>query len=137
MANTMLELTGIHKAFGDNQVLRGIDLVVDKGEVVAVLGPSGSGKSTMLRCINHLETIDKGDIHIKGQALVEGGVYVDEKRQREVLADQVNRTALCPTTLFRLSCFAGFVRTDASCPGGRLVTPMPSGSPKSSCSRRR
>ena len=86
MANTMLELTGIHKAFGDNQVLRGIDLVVDKGEVVAVLGPSGSGKSTMLRCINHLETIDKGDIHIKGQALVEGGVYVDDKRQREVLA---------------------------------------------------
>ena len=82
----MLELTGIHKSFGDNKVLRGIDLVVDKGEVVAVLGPSGSGKSTMLRCINHLETIDKGDIHIKGQILVEGGVYVDEKRQREVLS---------------------------------------------------
>ena len=54
MAETMLELTGIHKSFGDNKVLRGIDLVVDKGEVVAVLGPSGSGKSTMLRCINHL-----------------------------------------------------------------------------------
>ena len=66
MAETMLELTNIPKSFGDNQVLRGIDLVVDKGEVVAVLGPSGSGKSTMLRCINHLETIDKGDIHIKG-----------------------------------------------------------------------
>jgi len=86
MAETMLELTSIHKSFGDNQVLRGIDLVVDKDEVVAVLGPSGSGKSTMLRCINHLETIDKGDIHIKGQTLVEGGVYVDEKRQREVLS---------------------------------------------------
>ena len=86
MAETMLELTGIHKYFGDNQVLRGIDLVVDRGEVLAVLGPSGSGKSTMLRCINHLETIDKGSIHIKGQALAEGGVYVDENRQREVLA---------------------------------------------------
>ena len=86
MAETMLELTGIHKSFGDNQVLRGIDLVVDRGEVVAVLGPSGSGKSTMLRCINHLETIDKGSIKIKDQTLVEGGVYVDEKQQREVLA---------------------------------------------------
>ena len=83
---TMLELTGIHKAFGDNQVLRGIDLVVDKGEVLAVLGPSGSGKSTMLRCINHLETIDRGSIEIKGQTLVDNGVYVNEKRQREVLA---------------------------------------------------
>ena len=86
MAETMLELTSIHKYFGDNQVLRGIDLVVDKGEVVAILGPSGSGKSTMLRCINHLETIDKGDIKIKDQILVENGVYVDEKTQREVLA---------------------------------------------------
>ena len=86
MAETMLELTSIHKYFGDNQVLRGIDLVVDKGEVVAILGPSGSGKSTMLRCINHLETIDKGDIKIKNQILVENGVYVDEKTQREVLA---------------------------------------------------
>ena len=86
MANTMLELTGIHKSFGDNQVLRGIDLVIDKGEVVAVLGPSGSGKSTMLRCINHLETIDRGTIQIKGQTLVENGTYVDEARQREVLA---------------------------------------------------
>ncbi len=83
---SMLELTGIYKSFGDNQVLRGIDLVVDKGEVVAVLGPSGSGKSTMLRCINHLETIDKGSIHIKGKALVEGGIYVDESQQQQVLS---------------------------------------------------
>ena len=86
MANTMLELTNIHKAFGDNQVLRGIDLVVDKGEVLAVLGPSGSGKSTMLRCINHLETIDKGTIEIKGRRLVEDGVYVDDKTQRDILS---------------------------------------------------
>ncbi len=82
----MLELTGIHKSFGENQVLRGIDLIVDKGEVVAILGPSGSGKSTMLRCINHLETIDKGDIKIKNQTLAENGIYVDEKKQREVLS---------------------------------------------------
>lgn len=86
MASTMLELTNIHKAFGDNQVLRGIDLVVDKGEVLAVLGPSGSGKSTMLRCINHLESIDRGTIEIKGRRLVEDGVYVDDKTQRDILS---------------------------------------------------
>lgn len=86
MASTILELTDIHKSFGDNQVLRGIDLVVEKGEVLAVLGPSGSGKSTMLRCINHLETIDRGTIDIKGRRLVEDGVYVDEKTQHEILS---------------------------------------------------
>ena len=85
-STTMLELTGIYKSFGDNQVLRGIDLVVDKGEVVAVLGPSGSGKSTMLRCINHLETIDGGSIKIKDQTLVDNGIYVDEAQQRKVLS---------------------------------------------------
>ena len=83
---TMLELTDIYKSFGDNQVLRGIDLIVNKGEVLAILGPSGSGKSTMLRCINHLETIDNGSIKIKGQTLVDNGNYVDEKRQHEVLS---------------------------------------------------
>ncbi len=52
MAEPMLKLSGVDKSFGDLQVLRGIDLEVDRGEVVCVLGPSGSGKSTLLRCIN-------------------------------------------------------------------------------------
>lgn len=86
MESTMLELTDIHKSFGEHKVLRGIDLIVDKGEVVAILGPSGSGKSTLLRCINHLETIDKGTIKIKNQALVENGNYIDEKTQHKVLS---------------------------------------------------
>ncbi len=56
----MLEIHDIHKSFGDLQVLRGLDISVDKGDVVAVLGPSGSGKTTLLRCINFLETADSG-----------------------------------------------------------------------------
>ncbi|MBQ1270816.1 MAG: amino acid ABC transporter ATP-binding protein [Clostridia bacterium] len=60
----MIQIKNIHKAFGDNQVLKGVDLSVNKGEVVAVLGPSGSGKTTMLRCINFLVTADQGELTI-------------------------------------------------------------------------
>ncbi len=59
----MLEVKNLHKTFGTNQVLKGIDFRVDKGEVVAVLGSSGSGKTTMLRCISFLERADQGEIH--------------------------------------------------------------------------
>jgi len=60
----MIELRNLWKAFHHNQVLKGIDLVVRKGEVVVLLGPSGSGKSTLLRCINYLERADRGTIRI-------------------------------------------------------------------------
>ena len=60
----MIQIKNIHKAFGDNQVLKGVDLSVNKGEVVAILGPSGSGKTTMLRCINFLVTADRGELTI-------------------------------------------------------------------------
>jgi L-cystine transport system ATP-binding protein len=60
----MIELHGIWKAFHHNQVLKGIELEVKKGEVVVLLGPSGSGKSTLLRCINYLERADRGTIRI-------------------------------------------------------------------------
>jgi polar amino acid transport system ATP-binding protein len=63
----MLELKGIHKRFGDLHVLRGIDLKVERGEVVCVLGPSGSGKSTLLRCINLLEPPDEGEVLLEGK----------------------------------------------------------------------
>jgi len=65
----MIEARHLHKAFGANQVLRGVSLQVHRGEVVAVIGPSGSGKSTFLRCLNHLETIDSGHIAIEGETL--------------------------------------------------------------------
>jgi polar amino acid transport system ATP-binding protein len=62
----MIELTDVRKSFGPNEVLKGITASVEKGEVVCIIGPSGSGKSTILRCINGLESYDRGDIRVKG-----------------------------------------------------------------------
>ena len=67
----MLKMTDIHKSYDELDVLKGINLEVCRGEVLAIIGPSGSGKSTLLRCINKLETIDKGSIAIKGRFLVQ------------------------------------------------------------------
>ena len=62
----MIELTDVHKSFGQNEVLKGITASVQKGEVVCIVGPSGSGKSTILRCINGLESYDRGEISVEG-----------------------------------------------------------------------
>ena len=62
----ILQLAGVRKAFGDAEVLHGIDLAVERGEVVAVLGPSGSGKTTLLRCANLLEHADAGELALDG-----------------------------------------------------------------------
>ena len=58
----LVEAVNVTKSFGHHEVLKGIDLTVDRGEVVCLLGPSGSGKTTFLRCINQLETINAGRI---------------------------------------------------------------------------
>ncbi|NUL44554.1 amino acid ABC transporter ATP-binding protein [Cellulosimicrobium funkei] len=65
----MLEVVGLRKRFGDHAALDGIDLTVNEGEVVAILGPSGSGKSTLVRCIDQLETIDGGAMYLDGDLL--------------------------------------------------------------------
>ena len=62
----MIEIKGLHKQFGDNKVLDGVDVSVAAGEVVVILGASGSGKTTLLRCINFLEQADKGSIEVDG-----------------------------------------------------------------------
>lgn len=63
----MLKITDIHKKFGGLEVLKGVDIEVQKGEVVAILGPSGSGKTTLLRCMNFLEKADAGELTFDGE----------------------------------------------------------------------
>ena len=65
----LVRARGVRKSFGHNEVLRGIDLDVQTGEVVVILGPSGSGKSTFLRCINNLETMDSGSVVVGGEQI--------------------------------------------------------------------
>lgn len=87
--DVMISAKDIHKAFGGNEVLRGVSLELLRGEVVAVIGPSGSGKSTFLRCLNHLETIDRGSIQIEGEVLAQNDAsgkaqYVPEAQIRQI-----------------------------------------------------
>ena len=62
----MLEVKNVHKAFGHNEVLKGVDIKVDKGDIIVILGPSGSGKTTFLRCLNFLEKADQGTMDFDG-----------------------------------------------------------------------
>ena len=66
---SVLEAQNIHKKFGKNDILKGVSLTIDKGEVLVLLGPSGSGKSTLLRTLNGLETIDSGEISFNDRTL--------------------------------------------------------------------
>ena len=70
MHEPLLAIQGLRKSFGDNEVLKGIDLQVTAGEVIAIIGKSGSGKSTLLRCINGLETFQAGTLTVDRQALL-------------------------------------------------------------------
>ncbi|MDO4935585.1 MAG: amino acid ABC transporter ATP-binding protein [Phascolarctobacterium sp.] len=84
-----IDAKNIVKHFGGLQVLKGINLEVNEGEVVAIIGPSGSGKSTFLRCLNKLEDVNGGTIIIDGETLVEeasnGVVYADKQKQQEIV----------------------------------------------------
>jgi polar amino acid transport system ATP-binding protein len=76
-----LRLDGVHKSFGRNDVLRGIDLTLEEHEVVCMIGASGSGKSTLLRCVNLLEPIDDGAIFVAGEEITAEGVNVNRVRR--------------------------------------------------------
>ena len=89
----MIRLEKVCKSFGHLQVLKDVDLEVQKGEVVCVIGPSGAGKSTMLRCINHLEALNSGTIYIEGQPVYrymrEGRLVIDKEKRIEQIRSQV------------------------------------------------
>ena len=98
----MLSVRNIQKSFGPTEVLKGIDLTVEQGDVVAILGPSGSGKTTLLRCMNFLETADGGELIFDGETYAFGHVHkrdVAKIRQKTAFVFQnynlfLNKTAL-------------------------------------------
>jgi len=108
-----LDLRGVEKRFGDNAVLRGIDLAVGEHEVVSLIGASGSGKSTLLRCVNALDPIDAGTISLEGKLVSGPGVDVDQHRRDVGIVFQsfnlfphmtvLQNIALAPRQVLRLS----------------------------------
>jgi len=81
MQSPILKITGLHKSFGDNEVLKGIDLSVTKGQLVFMIGPSGSGKSTLLRCCNRLEEPSAGTILVDGEDITAAKADLNRIRQ--------------------------------------------------------
>lgn len=86
---SFIEMKNIRKDFGKLTILHGVNMNLEKGEVLSIIGPSGAGKSTLLRCLIHLETIQGGSIRVDGDMLAEEKngtvVYADEKKQKEIL----------------------------------------------------
>jgi polar amino acid transport system ATP-binding protein len=80
LARPMIEVRDVHKSFGSLHVLKGVSMSVNLAEVVVVIGPSGSGKSTLLRCVNRLETVDRGEVIVDGQSLNARGINVNSIR---------------------------------------------------------
>jgi len=78
----IVAIRGLHKSYGEREVLKGIDLDVHAGEVVCIIGPSGSGKSTLLRCVNQLETTTSGSINVLGEETTDDDVDIDALRTR-------------------------------------------------------
>ncbi len=84
----ILEIKNIHKSFGREQVLKGIDLSLEKGEVLAIIGSSGSGKTTLLRCINFLERADMGTVSVGGE------VIFDAQREKKYTEAEIRKSRL-------------------------------------------
>lgn len=86
---SFIEMKNIRKDFGKLTILHGVNMTLEKGEVISIIGPSGAGKSTLLRCLNHLETIQGGSIQVDGDMLVEEKdgkvVYASEAKTKEIL----------------------------------------------------
>jgi polar amino acid transport system ATP-binding protein len=99
-----VEFDGVNKYFGETHVLKDVDLAVEDGAVVVVVGPSGSGKSTLLRCVNRLEEVQSGAVRIQGESITDPDVDVNRLRQRVGMVFQhfnlfPHKTALQNVTL--------------------------------------
>ena len=81
MTESKIKVTGLKKSFGENHVLKGIDIEINAGEVVCVIGPSGSGKSTFLRCLNRLQEATEGQILVDGESITDPKANVDRIRR--------------------------------------------------------
>ena len=111
--SSFIELRDVHKYFGTNEVLRGVNLTVDEHQVVCLIGPSGCGKSTLLRCINALETIQQGEIRLDGERVSGRGVDLNGLRQDIGIVFQsfnlfphmtvLENVTLAPTRVLKLS----------------------------------
>lgn len=82
MSENLIEIKGLYKSFGKNQVLKGLDIAIKKGQVVVMIGPSGSGKSTFLRTMNLLETPTKGEVYFEGTNIDDKSVDVFKHREK-------------------------------------------------------
>ena len=80
--HNLIEIKDLHKYFGKNEVLKGLDIQIKRGEVVVMIGPSGSGKSTFLRTMNLLETPTKGDVYFEGTNIADKSVDVFKHREK-------------------------------------------------------
>ena len=83
----MLKINNVKKKFGSTEVLKGVNLKIEQGEILVVVGHSGGGKTTLLRCVNALEHCDEGDIEINGKILCKDGKYVDKRNLKEIRKD--------------------------------------------------
>lgn len=109
----MISIRDLHKYFGDNEVLKGINQEIEQGEVVVVIGPSGSGKSTFIRCLNLLETPTNGEIYIDGQQINDPKADINALRQKMGMVFQhfnlfphktvIDNITLAPTLLKKSS----------------------------------
>ena len=108
-----VEVKGLKKSFGTNEVLKGIDMTVESGEVVCIIGPSGSGKSTLLRCLNRLEEIQGGSIRISDRDISSDKIDINKARENIGMVFQhfnlfphltvLENIALAPVELGKLS----------------------------------
>lgn len=86
--DAMIKVVDLHKSFGNNKVLNGVDIEIHKGEVLVIIGPSGCGKSTFLRCLNMLETPTSGSIYLDGTDVTRPSTNINKQRQKMMMVFQ-------------------------------------------------